>query len=183
MSPPLTELKRKTIHYLYEHGMHQPKRRVLIDDLRQAIGIESSEYKPLFLLLFNSGLVGTTGPVHISDRCRVQAAENATSPGVVIHANYSVVQVAGADSVQTAHAVIKEVTGILNEIEQQIPKLNIPPETKTHASALLNGLRQGIGTLSNAVISAIAGSLAGILTQAGSDLGERLLTALGIIAT
>jgi hypothetical protein len=99
-----------------------------------------------------------------------------------IHTSYSVVQVAGAHSSQSAQLTLNhsKVIQILNEIERELPKLKLAPGEREEANGLVASLRKALRDLPGAGARAIGGALAAILTSAGSELGKRLLDSMGL---
>ena len=191
----LRQLRDKVILHLYNEAatdhfnMHY-------SDLAQATGLSADELSAVVGLLDAQGLEGnpftTIGSIGLSDDGMreaerlgpIVAMREPVSPSHVnIHANYSVVQVAGANSNLTASLSIHQskIEKILHEIEQAIPALPIAAPQKEEAKGLVTSLRESLkAKLSDAGMRAIGGALGSILVQAGSPLGQRLMELLNI---
>lgn len=193
----LRELRDAAILYLYNHTAASSF-NISSHELASQIGASGREFDAVIRLMMSQGLEGNTfttiGSVGLSSagldeaerlgpsiRMRAKADESA----LMIHANYGVIQVAGDNSNQTASMTLSDhsITALLNEIDVALPGLPLDDRAKTEAKALLQSLADGIRTkLNDAGMRAIGAALAGVLIAAGSDLGQRLMRALHIVA-
>ena len=183
----LRELRDKALRYISSNGADKPKGQVAISDLKVHLGTTDAEYKSLYLLLHNHGLAKTDGRdayIWLTDTGRDEASKLDHPPSergsISINASYSIVQVSGHGSNQTAHLTVDQISEVLNEIERDAATLNMKAADRNYLSELIADLRGAIGKLSTAGIQAIGSAIAGMLDGVGSTLGKRLRDALGI---
>ena len=192
----LKDMRDRVIRYVYEHGAGNWKWGVNRDQVTQALGITKHELLKIHMIMIEQGLVsegGSISDIGLSERGQEEAVRLGTSTAmhepspapITIHANYSIVQVAEANSTQSAQLSIDQsrVSQVLDQIDKELPSLNLQPAERSEASALLGSLRKLITEkLSSAAVRAIGAALAAIITAGGSALGQALLDLLHISA-
>lgn len=195
--PPqrLRELRDMTIRFAYDNGAARPYFFVTEDELSKGIGISGEELSKVAMLMMNQGLIAKYAPVGtigLSDLGQAEAErlgpavlmrEPSPSGTVVVNASYSVVQIAGHNSTLTANYSLKhsEIASVLEEIEQELPRLSLSPAAVNEAKGLIDDCRKGIvGKMGSAGLRAMGASLSSLLTSGGSELGKRLIGLLGI---
>lgn len=195
--PPdrLRDLRDNVLRYVYDHGAGNPFFATDGKSVAKDLDIAPHEMNAVAMLLHSQGLFESRGPVgSISLNDRGQAEAERLGPAVrfrepiepnpvVINANYSVVQVAGHNSHQSATYNLDQskLIALLDQIEAEIPKLNLTSAEKEEAKGLVEAGKQGAASrLGAAGMRAIGGSLSSLLTSAGSELGKRLVALLGI---
>jgi hypothetical protein len=190
----LKEMRDKVIRYVYEHGAGNWKWGVDRDQVKQALGITEHELRNVYMLMIEQHLVpegGSISDIGLSERGQEEAVRLGTSTAmhepspapITINANYSIVQVAGANSTQSAQLSIDQskVSHVIDQIEKELPSLNLQPVERAEASDLLTSLRKLITEkLPGAAARAVGAALAAIITAGGSKLGEILLSLLHI---
>jgi hypothetical protein len=194
--PParLRQLRDLVIRHVYEHGAGKSGWGVPLWQVQKALSISRSELQAVTMVMIEQGLLskrGSIGDIGLSSEGQDEAArlgggvpmrEQPPSP-IVIHANYSVVQVAGANSTQSAQLVVDQsrLTNVLEQIEKEIPNLNLEPGEREEAHGLLTSLRKVISDkLPEAATRAIGAALASVIMTGGSKLGQVLLDVLNI---
>ncbi|MBA4776687.1 MAG: hypothetical protein H2044_13610 [Rhizobiales bacterium] len=189
----LKAARDRVLAYIYEHGAANYGYSMKIDDIVKNAGVNQMELRDVVNVLINQGLMskstmdsiglnndGQSEAERLIPTVPMRAIHNA---GLHIDARYSIVQIAGENSTQSANQTIdaSEMTQLLSQIEESLPSLAMEPAAKQEASGLLDALKRGAsrGT-ADAVTRAVAASLSGLLTAAGSPLGKSLLVLLGI---
>jgi hypothetical protein len=193
-SARLRQLRDQVIRYVYEHGAGKWGWGVPLEQVQKALGISSQELQTITMLLIEQGLFAKHGPISnigLSSEGQDEAVrlgsgipmrEPSQTP-MVIHANYSVVQVAGANSTQSAQLAVdqSQITNVMEQIEKELPTLNLEPHERQEAKDLLGSLRKEISDkLPGAAARAIGAALAAIIMAGGSELGQVLLDVLHI---
>lgn len=190
----LLETRNRVIRHLYGNAPHQRDFSMKTEDLMLALGISKSEMNDVITLMTNQGLFAAPGlkDVGLSQRGQEEAEklnppvplrEPQPSSGITINASYSVVQVAGSHSEQSATLQVNrdQVEQILDDIRQELPSLSLPQESKDEASGLIQSLRDNTAAgLKEAGIRAIGGALLSLLKQGGSSCWHRLAEVLNI---
>lgn len=189
----LRKVRDQILVYVYENGAGSPNFDVSGKHVQHALNLTSDEMSEAVLLMHTQGFLaqGQVGSIGLSEYGQAEAErlgpavlmrEPPAPSAIHVHANHSIVQVAGAGSTQHASLSMQnsELQAIFAEIERAIPTLGIPDADKEHAKGLLSSLRSGVGTIADAGLKAIGASLGGVLTSAGSPLGKRLAELLGI---
>ena len=186
----LMELRNRVLIYVLERGAGQPKGYVPLDEMKRELDLQRDEYRAVYLNLHQAGLAHTNATntaIYLTDAGRLEAERMKAGdrPGtgsMHIDARYSVVQIAGAGSTQTASLSIDQqrVLTLVEEIEQKLPNLPLSPAQRDEATSLADALRKAVRELPAAGARAIGAALAALLTGAGSDLGHRLMEALQI---
>jgi hypothetical protein len=185
----LRELRDKALRYIHVHGAGQIKGEVDLNDLKDHLGATHNEYHALSLLFINHRLAKTNGSnsrIGLTETGRKEVENIDRKPlrgMIVIHANYSTVQVAGGNSTQTANLAIDQsaVTKVLNQIEQELPRLPLDEDKRAEALGILATLRKVIvEDLPAAGARALVAVLASILGDAGSTLGHALMAIFGL---
>ena len=107
-----------------------------------------------------------------------------TPSTVHVNASYSVVQIAGPHSSQTAQLSVDQsrIAQIVDQIERELTSLNMSETARGEAAGLVTSLRKAMSQLPAAGLRAISAALAGVLTAAGSELGKKLMDAIRIVA-
>jgi hypothetical protein len=193
----LRRLRDEVIRYIYEHGASSGFNSSE-QEIVAAAPMTRDEFEDVTRLIYTQGLLGNSftviGDMGLSDEGqreaerlgpRVRMREPDTPNSVTIHANYSLVQVAGANSRQVASLMVdtSAVELLLERIAEEIPRLGIPAAKQEEASGLLKSFREAIANkLSDAGIRAIGAALGSILVSAGNDLGRQLMDQLNISA-
>ncbi|MGC0052703.1 hypothetical protein ACNSPG_06505 [Brucella pituitosa] len=189
----LNELKNKAILYTYEHGAGSMNFQVPADDVMKHLGVSGPVWRQVTALLMAQGFWHPKtfmSNVGLSDKGQQEAERlgpltRLIQPAVpsqnVIDARYSIVQIAGDNSTQSAQQTIDQsaLTQILNDIDQELERVPIDPTQKKEAQGLVAALRGYAGKAFDAAGRAISGVLASILTAAGSELGQSLLKLIG----
>jgi hypothetical protein len=193
-SKHLKTMRDSVIRYVYEHGAGKYAWGVKRDQVKQALGITEHELRQVFMLMREQGLTPDYGPINdvgLSHRGQEEAVclgtatamhEPAPSP-ITIEAHYSIVQVAGANSTQSAQLSIDQskVSQVIDQIERELPSLNLQKAERSEAAELLTHLRKLIAeNVLGAATRAIGAALAAIIKAGGSKLGEVLLDHLHI---
>ncbi|MBS7542533.1 hypothetical protein [Ancylobacter oerskovii] len=188
----LREVRDQILRYVYEHGAGHPSWDVETYKIKTAIGATADEFERATMLIYEQGLMGggQIGSIGLNQRGQMEAERLGVAvpmrdpdlSGLTIHANYSVVQVAGANSSQNAalQVGITDLARILSEIEVILPSLPLTKEERAEATDLTSTLKSGANTLKGGALRAIGGALSSILTGAGSGLGKTLAEAIGI---
>jgi hypothetical protein len=189
----LRQLRDQVIRYVYEHGAGKWGWGVPIDQVERALGITGTELRTVSMLLREQGLLpnhGSLTNIGLNQEGQEEAARlgslpmhEPSQPATIIHANYSIVQVAGAHSSQTANLSIdqSQITTLLDQIERELPQLELETGKRDEAIGILGALREALlHKLPAAGVRVLAAGLSGIITEAGSELGKRLLEALGM---
>jgi hypothetical protein len=184
----LRELRDKALEYTALNGADKPKGLVSIADLKAYLGVTPLEWRSLYLMLHNQHLAVTDGSdshIRLTDT-GCNEANRLNQPeqhALVINASYSIVQLAGAHSSQTAQldANHSQITTVLDKIEGELPHLELDPSKRDEAVGIVAALRAALlKKLPAAGIRAMAAVLSGITTEAGSELGHQLLQLLGM---
>ena len=193
----LKQLRDQVILYVYEHGAGNSGWGVNGDEVKHALKINDHEIQKVVMLMMEQGMLPTRGKITdigLSERGQQEAIrlgsgiamQEPTAPSqTVIHANYSIVQVAGANSSQNAQLSIDQskFIQVIDEIEKELPSLNLQPLERTEAGDLLASLQKMITEkLPSAAVRATGAALAAIITAGGSKLGGVLMDLLHISA-
>lgn len=187
----LMELRNRVLIYVLERGAGRPKGYVPLAEMKQDLDLQTDEYKAVLINLHSTGFARTNArndAMYLTDSGRSEAEKmqhggEPASRSIHVDARYSVVQIAGAGSTQTASLSIDQqrVLTVVEEIEQKLPDLPLSPAERDEATSLADALRKAMRDLPAAGARAIGAALAAILTGAGSDLGQRLMEALQIL--
>lgn len=191
----LREVRDAIIRYVYDNGAGIPYFSVEEGKISAALGLTKEELSAAFYLMLTQGIIaerGLGGTIGLSDYGQAEAErlgpaipmrEPTTSQSVHINAAYSIVQVGGSGSTQTANLTVDNaaLADLLRRISTDIERLNLDSPTREHAKSLVSSLQQGLAAkIGQAGLKAIGASLASILTGAGSTLGAALANLLGI---
>jgi hypothetical protein len=189
----LRQLRDQVIRYVHEHGAGNWGWGVPQKEVQQALGITEHELRTVIVLLMEQNLLpdhGSISDVGLNERGQDEAARLGSLPmqepprtQMTIHANYSIVQFGGSNSTQNAQLSVDQstISAILNQIERELPELPLEATKREEAVGILATLRKIIvEKLPAAGARVLSAALASILTDAGSQLGKRLLDALGI---
>jgi hypothetical protein len=190
----LRQLRDQVIRYVYEHGAGQWGWGVPLEQVENALGITSQELQTIGMLLREQRLLPDHGSItNIGLNSKGQVEGERLGPSVpmqepepspmVIHANYSIVQVAGANSTQSAQLAVdqSQLINIMEQIEKELPTLKLEPREREEAKDLLGSLRKQLADkLPGAASRAIGAALAAIIMDGGSKLGQVLLDILHI---
>jgi hypothetical protein len=192
-SSRLKALRDSVIRYVYDHGAGKYAWGVKRDQVKQSLGITEHELRQVFMLMREQGLTpdyGRINDVGLSHQGQEEAIRLGTVPmhepaqqPVTINAHYSIVQVAGANSTQSAQLSIDQskVSQVIDQIEKELPSLNLQKAERSEASELLTHLRKLIAeNVTGAATRAIGAALSAIIKAGGSKLGEVLLDHLHI---
>jgi hypothetical protein len=171
----------------------RPAWSVPTEDIQQVLSITRAEIGAVGNLLQDQGLLQScpVGSIGLSQSGQIEAERLGvlvpmTDPpapsSINIHANYSVVQIAGLNSNQSGSVVADrlDVQQILSQIERELPSLNLEPAAREEAAGLIASLKSQLTDLPAAAGRAIAGALSSLLTAGGSDLGHALMKHFGI---
>lgn len=191
----LRAARDRVISYIYENGAANYGYSMKVDDIVANAGVSNAELRDVVGLLINQDLMssselqsvglnekGQAEAERLGPSVPMRAAHNA---GLHIDARYSIVQIAGDNSTQSANQTIdaSKMTQLLSQIEDALPSLSIEPAARQEAAGLLDSLKASASKgVADAVTRAVAGSLSAILDAAGSPLGKSLLMLLGISA-
>lgn len=180
----------RILNYIYENGAGSPHFMVGIQDVQEALELTDAEFSSAMNLLGSQQLLAqpVVGMVGLSSLGQFEAEELGTSvpmqdppPPSAIHinANYSVVQVGGASSVQHASLSLNESETIelLNQALAELRKLPLDEASRAEAEGLAKDLKEAkLGPIRRAG----AAALSAILTSGGSALGHRIADAFRI---
>lgn len=189
----LNELKNKAILYVYEKGLGNMYFQVPASEVMKELNVSGPTWRQITALLMNQGFWHPKtfmNNVGLSEKGQEEAEllgpatrlkQPRSNAKNVIDARYSIVQIAGDNSTQTAHQTIdqSQLTQILDQIDQELETVTIDPAQKKEAKGLVSALRGYAGKAFDAAGRAISGALASILTAVGSDLGQSLLKLIG----
>ena len=190
----LKSLRDQVIRYVYANGASNYGWGVKMDKVQEALGITRRELQTVYMLMMEQGLSAEQGmiaDIGLSKNGQEEALRlGAETPmheprqgPITINANYSIVQVAGDNSSQSGQVSIdqSEVTQIIDQIEKEIPSLNLTDGERAEAKDLLTSLRELImKQLPGAAMRAVGAALSAIITAGGSKLGELLMKLLHI---
>lgn len=194
----LRELRDAVLRYIYKNGATNPYFSVDEDDLQRDLNITRPELSAVWMVLHNQDLLpgrgeGIGGMIGLSERGQAEAErlgpevlmreQPSDKQTIHINAAYSVVQIAGHGSTQTANLQVEKpaIEDLLTRIEAELEVLKIDTPTKDQAAGLVASLRQGVAAkLGDAGLRAMGAALSGILNGAGSSLGKSLAKLLGI---
>lgn len=187
----LRAVRDQVLKFVYESGASRPAWSVPDGDVVRGLGITRSEYGAAANLLLEQRHLSIcpVGSIGLSASGQSEAehlgvlvpmADPPAPSAISIHANYSVVQIAGPNSHQSGNVGHTESHQLLNQIERALPSLNLEPATREEASGLLAALKNQLSNLTTAAGRPIAGALASLLTAGGSDLGHALMKHFGI---
>ena len=192
----LKQVRDLVIRYIYDNAAD---RHFVVPEgeIAPAIGADREEVVAAVRLMYSQGMLDGNpfayiGSCGLGERGQLEAErlgplvslrEPEAPQSITVHANYSTVQIAGANSSQSATNTIQQndLSGLLSQIEASIPSLEVGEAVKQEAKGLLDALKSGMaGKLADAGMRAIGAALASILVAAGSPLGQSLQQALGI---
>lgn len=154
----LRQLRDMTLRYLYENAATSIGFNMPMQEVATALGMSQEELQAVSVVFFNQGLSGGRGQTingfNLSSYGQQEAERvgpavllrDPPSPAhVTIHANYSVVQVGGANSTQTATLSLDSapIEATLRQIEEELRRLNIPEAAKAEAAGLIAAVREG----------------------------------------
>lgn len=191
------ELRDLVLLYVYENGSDMPYWSVPGEQIQKALSISRQELSDVGMMLHNQGLIATpgiAGSIGLNEAGQAEAEAlrprvlmrdpPPSSNPVTINAHYSVVQVAGSHSSQTAHYSVDQSRAmqLLDQIERSIPDLDLEPAEKEEAKGLAASLRRGLKDLPAAGQRAMAGVLVELIKKGGSELGESLMQVFGLSA-
>ena len=192
----LKTVRDNVIRYVYEHGAGKYAWGVKRDQVKLAIGITEHELRQAYMVMREQGLIpvdyGRIDEVGLNQRGQEEAVrlgtatamhEPATASQIIIDAHYSIVQIAGANSTQSAQLTVDQskVSQVIAEIERELPTLDLQKVQRSEATELLADLKKLIAEkVIGAAARAIGAALAAIIKAGGSKLGEVLLDHLHI---
>jgi len=192
----LKTLRDNVIRYIYKHGAGKYAWGVKRDQVKRALGITEHELSQACMVMREQGLIpldyGRINEVGLNQQGQEEAVrlgavtamhEPATPSQITIEARYSIVQVAGANSTQSAQLIIDQskISQVIAEIERELPTLNLQNVQRSEATDLLAHLKKLIAeNVIGAATRAIGAALAAIIKAGGSKLGEVLLDHLHI---
>ncbi|UGY21832.1 hypothetical protein HU675_0027905 [Bradyrhizobium septentrionale] len=191
----LKTLRDNVIRYVYEHGAGKYAWGVKRDQVKSALGITEHDLQRAYMVMREQGLTpdyGLLSDVGLNQRGQEEAVRLGTATAmhepampsqITIEAHYSIVQVAGANSTQSAQLTVDQskVSQVIAEIERELPTLNLQKAERSEASDLLAHLKKLIAeNVIGAATRAIGAALAAIIKVGGSKLGEVLMDHLHI---
>jgi len=197
LSPAELRVARdNVIRYIYENGAANHGYSMPVDDIVANTEVDGFSLRDVLSVLINQQLLSETELQSIGLNINGQREAERLGPAVLmqmpqstqslqIDARYSIVQIAGSHSTQSASQTTNhsELMTVLDEIEAEIQNLEFPPAVKEEAKGLLASLKKSaVKGVNDAVTRAVGGALGSILTAAGSPLGRGLLVLLGISA-
>lgn len=191
----LRQVRDLVIRYIYENAAD---RHFVVpeDEVAPAISATRQEVDAAIRLMHSQGMFGNSftyiGSYGLSERGQIEAErldtliplrEPEAPHSITVNATYSIVQVAGRGSSQSAAFQIDQsrIESVLHEIEQKLPTLPLEESKREQANGLVTALRNGIAAkIGLAGLQAIGGALSSLLASVGSKLGERLGESLNI---
>nr|WP_325265576.1 hypothetical protein [uncultured Rhizobium sp.] len=190
----LKSLRDRVLLYVYENGAANYGYSMPADNICRDLDVGAHELRQVIMMLINQGMLSKSELQSLGINSHGQREAERLKPaflmtsgtdqsGVTINANYSTVQLAGANSSQSASLNIEQsvLHQLLFEIEREIPTLDLTPAKADEARGLLEALKAAVGAkMADAGVRAIGASLSSILVTSGSALGQRLLELLGI---
>jgi hypothetical protein len=191
----LKTLRDNVIRYVYKHGAGKYAWGVKRDQVKLALGITEHELSQAYMVMREQGLIpvdyGRIGEVGLNQRGQEEAVrlgttamhEPATPSQIIVDAQYSIVQIAGANSTQSAQLTVDQskVSQVIAEIERELPTLDLQKVQRSEATELLAHLKKLVAEkVIGAAARAIGAALAAIIKAGGSKLGEVLLDHLHI---
>jgi hypothetical protein len=191
----LKMLRDNIIRYVYEHGAGQYAWSVKIEQVEQVLGITKHELRQAYMVMREQGLTPDYGPINaigLNQRGQEEAVrlgtatamhEPTTPSQIIVDAHYSIVQIGGANSTQSAQLTVDQskVSQVIVAIERELPTLDLQKVQRSEATDLLAHLKKLIAeNVIGAPARAVGAALAAIIKAGGSRLGEVLMDHLHI---